>query len=176
MTRTNSWLLFLEGMSTSLSWGMSTSIYLGMSTSFLFGMPTSLLFVKTWYFTISLLKDWLDALLGGTLTRTNGWLLYLEYMSTSLSWGMSTSIYLGMSTSFLFGMPISLIFFILYFTVLLLKDWLDTLWEGTLKGTNIWLLFLENISTYLFWGMSTSIYLGIPTSFLFGIPTSLLFV
>ena len=121
LTWTEGMLTWTEGMSTYLFWGMSTSIYLGMSTSFLFGMPTSLLFVKTWYFTVSLLKDWLDTLLGGTLTRTNGWLLYLECVSTSLSWGMSTSIYLGMSTSFLFGMPISLFFLNIIFYCFTIK-------------------------------------------------------
>ena len=56
----------------------------GMSTSFLFGMPTSLLFVETWSFTVSLLKNWLDVLLEGTLTGTDDWLLFLEGMFTSL--------------------------------------------------------------------------------------------
>ena len=54
-------------------------------------MPTSLLFVETWYFTVLLLKDRLDTLLGGTLTETDGWLLFLEGMSTSLFWGMTIS-------------------------------------------------------------------------------------
>ena len=106
----------------------------GVLTSFLCGIPTYLLFVRTWYFTVSLLivfwihfweKRW-----QGLMVDFYSWKvcrhIYFEVCQLLFFWGILTS--------FLFGMPTTSLFVRTWFLVVsLLKDLLDNFFVETLS-------------------------------------------
>ena len=95
-------------------------------------------------------------------------------MTDYYSWNVCPHLYFEVCWHFFgvcrhpfFGMLTSLLFVVetWSFTISLLNHCLDTLLWGTLRWTDDWLLFLERMSTSLFWGMTTSFFSGMSTSF-----------